>query len=123
MYCYELRVILKISDHFLGSHFDERISIPCANMDPGSDESKAGPFRNKDANFIFRDIPYCTLCTVLYVQCTVYGTVHGSASERPQNTYRGREEMGRVYLPATLLVVVDRGKGGGRAPPTPTRLG
>jgi hypothetical protein len=49
----------------------------------------------------------------------------------PQSTYRGRREIGAVYLPSqlectlcatTLLVMVNRVKGGGRATPTLTRL-
>jgi hypothetical protein len=50
----------------------------------------------------------------------------GGGQSKPQNTYRGRVEIGGVYLPSklesgeyptTLYVMVDIVKGGGRAPP------
>jgi hypothetical protein len=46
----------------------------------------------------------------------------------PQSTYRGKGEMGGMYLLSVgvytinLLVMVDKEKGGGHAPPNPTRL-
>jgi hypothetical protein len=42
-----------------------------------------------------------------------------------QSTYRGRGEIGGVFLPSQLerTPVEYRVKGGGRAPPTHTRLG
>jgi hypothetical protein len=50
--------------------------------------------------------------------------MRGQQCSQSQSTYRGRGEIGGVYLPsqlerttATLLVMVDRVKGGGRAPP------
>ncbi len=59
--------------------------------------------------------------------CT-YPVYTDYAKYKTQSTNRGRVEIGRVYLlerrtPTIFYVMVDRVKGGGREPPTLTRLG